>query len=46
MTKTQILNKIIKLKKEIEEFDDLGLIFSRKCAETELKELQNKLAGI
>ena len=42
MTKEQIMNKIVKLEKEIDEFDELGLLFSRKCAESELKEWKQK----
>lgn len=33
----ELVTKIFKLTKEIDEFDDLGLVFSRKCAESELK---------
>lgn len=44
MTKEQIMNKIVKLEKEIDEFDELGLVFSRKCAESELKEWKQKLS--
>ena len=43
ITKEQIMNKIVKLEKEIDEFDELGLVFSRKCTESELKELKQKL---
>jgi hypothetical protein len=35
--------QIVKLEKEIDEFNELGLVFSRKCAESELKELKQKL---
>lgn len=43
MTKIQLQNQITKLKNEIIEFDTLGLLFSKKCAESELKRLNNKL---